>query len=59
MSDSCTECKQPLIEIDNGGQHLRGCLSCNQWRDRGGNVVELSVDDLAALHALRRNQFRQ
>jgi hypothetical protein len=59
MTNTCTECKQPLIEVENRGQHLRGCLSCNQWRDRNGNVVELSVDDLAALHALRWNQFRQ
>ena len=47
-------CKQPLIEVDNRGQHLRGCLTCNEWRDSEGNAVKLSLEDLAALHALRR-----
>jgi hypothetical protein len=23
------ECKQPLIEVDNRGKHLHGCVSCN------------------------------
>jgi len=59
MAETCTECKQPLIEIDNRGQHLRGCLSCNEWHDRKGNAVKLSRDDLAALQALRWNQFRE
>jgi hypothetical protein len=39
--------------IDNRGRHLRGCLTCNEWCDNAGNVVKLSVEDLAALHALR------
>jgi hypothetical protein len=47
------------MEVDNRGQYLRGCLNCNEWRDREGNAVELSRDDLAALQALRWNQFRQ
>ena len=59
MAETCTECKQPLIEVDNRGEHLRGCLSCNKWRDREGKAVELSVEDLAALQALRWNQFRE
>ena len=25
----CFECKRPLIEIDNRGQRLRGCMTCN------------------------------
>ena len=50
----CTECKQPIIMIDNRGRHLLGCLTCNEWRDGAGNSVKLSVEDLAALHALRR-----
>ena len=29
---TCTECKQPLIMIDNRGRHLQGCLTCNEWR---------------------------
>ena len=50
----CFECKRPLVEIDNRGRHLRGCLTCNDWRDSAGNVAKLSVEDLAALHALPR-----
>ena len=49
----CKGCGQPLIEVDNRGQRLRGCLTCNEWRDSAGDVVKLSVDDLAAVHALR------
>ena len=30
-ADDCRECKQPLTELDNGGQYLRGCLTCNIW----------------------------
>ena len=25
----CNQGKQPLIEIDNGGERLKGCLTCN------------------------------
>ena len=31
MTDHCRECKQPLGEIDNRGQHLHGCMTCNIW----------------------------
>src|SRR5262245_57437395 len=51
MTANCTECKQPLIEVDNRGQHLRGCLSCNEWHDRYGNVVRLSEKDGGAASA--------
>ena len=27
----CHNCGQTLIEIDNHGQRLTGCLSCNLW----------------------------
>jgi hypothetical protein len=54
MPDTCTDCKQPIIEVDNRGKHLRGCLSCNEWHDNHGNRVKLSVEDLAALQALKR-----
>ena len=27
----CNQCKQPLIQIDNCGDLLTGCLSCNLW----------------------------
>ena len=52
--DECKECGLPLIEVDNRGRHLRGCLTCNGWRDDEGNLIKLSAEDLAALHALRR-----
>ena len=45
--------QHPLIVIDNRGEHLVGCLSCNLWCDRDGNAVRLSEEDLAALQALR------
>jgi len=59
MTANCTECKQPLVEVDNRGQHFRGCLACNEWHDNHGNLVRLSQEDLAALDALRWNQFRK
>jgi hypothetical protein len=54
MADTCKECGQPIVEIDNRGLHLRGCLTWNGWRDSQGNLVRLSVEDLAALHELRK-----
>jgi hypothetical protein len=54
MTHNCKECGQPLIEIDNRGQHLIGCLTCNEWHGEDGNPIKLSVEDLAALHELRR-----
>jgi hypothetical protein len=50
----CFDCKRPLVEIDNRGERLTGCMTCNLWRDSEGNVVKLSVEDLAALQALRK-----
>ena len=54
MTKNCIECKQPLIEVGNRGKQLVGCLTCNEWLDDEGNLIKLSVKDLAALHALRR-----
>jgi hypothetical protein len=54
MAEKCKECGQPLIEVDNRGRRLRGCLTCNGWRDPDDKLVKLSVEDLAALHALRK-----
>jgi hypothetical protein len=51
----CFECKRPLVEIDNRGHRLRGCMTCDIWWSlTGGGAVKLSEDDLQALHALRR-----
>jgi hypothetical protein len=54
MAEMCKECRQPLMMIDDRSRHLLGCLSCNEWSDSAGNVVKLSVEDLAALHALQK-----
>jgi hypothetical protein len=51
----CFECKRPLVEIDNRGQHLDGCMTCNIWWSlTGGAAVKLSVEDLYAIQQLRR-----
>jgi len=51
----CFECKQPLVEIDNYGRRLKGCLTCNIWWSVRGDVkVRLPEEDLRALHKLRR-----
>ena len=45
----CFECKRPLVEIDNRGQRLHGCMTCNIWWSlTGGAAVKLAVEDLAA-----------
>ena len=55
MTDDCRECKQPLLEIGNRGEHLTGCMACNiWWSQEGKKVVRLSVEDLHAFHAMRR-----
>jgi hypothetical protein len=56
-SSYCFECKRPLVEIDNRGHRLRGCLTCNIWWSlKGGGAVKLSVEDLQALQQLRRTK---
>ena len=54
MTDDCRECKQPLVEIDNRGKRLTGCMTCNIWWTAEDNKVRLSEEDLRALHAIRR-----
>ena len=52
----CFECKRPLVEIDNRGHRLYGCMTCNIWWSlTGSGAIKLSVEDLAALHAIRRS----
>ena len=29
--DRCHNCGQELVEIDNRGQRLNGCITCNLW----------------------------
>jgi hypothetical protein len=52
--DRCNHCKQALIDIDNRGERLAGCLSCNLWSCSGEKLwIRLSEEDLRALHLLR------
>jgi len=52
----CNQCKQPLIEIDNRGERLTGCLTCNLWATADVNRWRrLSEEDLRALHQLRHH----
>ena len=46
MIENCIQCKQPLIEVDNRGKRLVGCLTCNEWLDDEGNLTKLSVEGL-------------
>ena len=51
------KCKQPLIEIDNRGERLKGCLACNLWSTVDRKLWKrLSKEDLRALHALLRHE---
>jgi len=44
----CNHCKQPLIEIDNRSERLRGCLTCNLWAAGGSKGWKrLSEEDPA------------
>jgi hypothetical protein len=53
VTDGGRECEQPLMEIDNRGTRLRGCMTCNIWLSADDKKVGLSEEDLAALHALK------
>src|SRR5262249_25727141 len=51
-SSRCKQCDQPLVEIDNYGERLIGCIECNCWTWRGSKQpIELPQDDLEALRA--------
>ena len=52
----CFECKQALTELDNYGQRLKGCITCNIWWSLAGDKVRLPEEDLRALYQLRRNE---
>ena len=42
----CFECKRPLVEIDNRGHRLYGCMTCNIWWSlTGSGAIKLSVED--------------
>ena len=51
---SCNQCHQLLTEIENHGQRLRGCLTCNLWASVDvGRWIRLSEEDVRSLHLLR------
>jgi len=47
-----------LTEIDNRGQLLKGCMTCNIWWSSTGDKVRLSEEDLRSLHLLRRSLLK-
>ncbi len=52
----CNQCKQALTEIDNRGERLTGCLTCNLWATADGKRWKrLSEEDLRRLHLLMRH----
>jgi hypothetical protein len=59
VKDRCNQCGQQLVEIDNRGERLVGCLTCNLWAAEGKESwVRLSEEDLRALHELRHKGSR-
>ena len=51
----CKQCDQPLVEIDNYGERLIGCVEGNRWTWRGSKQpIELPEDDLKALKESRK-----
>ena len=57
--DNCHNCRKELMEIENDGLRLTGCLTCNLWTPvEGDRWVRLSREDLRALHQLRHGGFR-
>jgi hypothetical protein len=56
MPGSCDRCGAALIEIENHGDRLTGCLGCNLWRgDKSAFIVELEVEDWEALGKLKNS----
>lgn len=59
QSERCNQCDQELIKIDNCGEELVGCLTCNLWAAaEGESWIRLSEEDLRALHRLRHGGLR-
>jgi len=60
MSSRCKQCNQRLVEIDNYGERLIGCIECNRWTWRGRKrPMELPEDDLEALKAVVASKGRE
>src|SRR5262249_7580911 len=48
---------QPLVEIDNYGERLLGCVECNCWSRRGSKqLIELPEADVEALKAGKKEK---
>ena len=57
MQGKCKRCGATLIEIEDRGTQLIGCLDCNDWRSIDGlRRVKLADDDVGALRKLRGGQ---
>jgi hypothetical protein len=52
MAEQCDNCHQLLIEINQYGSLLLGCIHCNKWSDPDGAVVELDEEDIAVLRGI-------
>ena len=48
-AERCNQCGQKLIEIDNRGKRLVGCLTCNLWTAADSKRwIRLNEEDLRA-----------
>ena len=57
-SSRCKQCDRPLVEIDNYGDRLVGCIECNRWTWRGSKtLIELPEADLEALKAVNKEKL--
>ena len=51
-------CSGTLMEIEDSGTRLTGCLDCNDWRSIDGlRRIKLADDDVGALRKLRGEQI--
>jgi hypothetical protein len=54
---TCPACGEPLVQIDNYGERLVGCLNCNVWGAPGSERVrKLPPEDVEALRSMRRQR---
>ena len=59
QAERCNQCGQEVMEIDNRGMRLVGCLTCNLWAAADNERwIRLGEEDLRALHQLRHRGSR-